>query len=63
LEESTEHSGLDPNSQDVGYLVSKESLYSGAIDIPTASPALVCGSLARILDFAEQREPAVAWAF
>jgi hypothetical protein len=29
----------------------------------TASPALVCGSLARILDIAEQREPAVTWTF
>jgi hypothetical protein len=35
--------------------VCKESLYPGAIDIPTASPALVCGSLARILDITEQR--------
>src|SRR5215207_520444 len=27
-------------SEEVGYLVTKESLYSGAIGIPTASPAL-----------------------
>jgi hypothetical protein len=36
--------------------MSKEGLYPGAIDIPTASPVLVCGSQARILDIAEQSE-------
>src|SRR5215208_1015525 len=50
-------------SEEVVYLVTKEGRYPGAIDIPTASPALVCGLLARILDMAEQREPAVTWTF
>jgi hypothetical protein len=50
-------------SEEVGYLVIEEGLFSGALGLPIASPALVCGSLARILDIAEQREPAVAWTF
>jgi hypothetical protein len=47
-------------SEEVGYLVIKESLDSGALGLSIASPALVCGSLARILEIAEQSEPAVA---
>jgi len=47
----------------LGHCGMKHYVPNKPCDVPTAAPALVCGSLARILDIAEQREPAVAWTF
>jgi hypothetical protein len=44
-------------SEEVGYLVTKESLYSGAMGIPTASPAPTAAIIA------EEKDPLNGWYF